>query len=177
MKQLVVYLILVIAFCAQLTALCLAATLAWGGLPLRHASGKWIETAYVFCSKEQITAGRCERTRHSDEFSGPVGWTDSPLLFSTIASLLLLLPWSKAALEIALRSNYPREVSLYAAAGGCLLLCAAYQIMLSQGGARQLGYMEYYGYQNVKERHATLNAITWCRSVELPLFAARHASH
>ncbi len=156
------YLSLVVAFCTQITAVCLAATLAWGGLPLGHP-GKSIETAYVFCSKEMVAASHCDFTRLSDEFPGPVGWTDGPLLFSTLVSLLLLLPWSKSALEFASTTKYPREISLYAAAGGCLLLCAAYQIMLSQGGARQLGDMEFFGYRNIRERHSTLNAITWCR--------------
>ena len=156
--RIVFYVSLVLAFCAQLTVLCLSATLAWGGLPLEHPQ-KTIESAYVYCSTGNEN---CERTRHSDEFPGPVGWTDGPLVFSSILSLFLLIPWCKTALQFATERTWPREATLYAAAGGCLLLCPAYQIMLSQAGARQLGEMEFAGYRNVRERHNTLNAITWC---------------
>jgi len=156
------YLSVVFAFIAQLTTLCLSATLAWGGLPIEHQGGKLVESARVFCANERIQEGECTGTRHSDEYPGPVGWTDGPLLFSSILSLLLLIPWCKVALQFATERIWPREATLYAVAGGCLLLSAAYQIMLSQGGARQIGEMEVQGFRNVQERHNTLNAITWC---------------
>ena len=155
------YISIVFAFIAQVTVLCLSATLAWGGLPIQHTKKKFVESSYVFCSEAEVGDGDCVQTRHSDEYPGPVGWTDGPLLFSSILSLLLLIPWSKTAILFATERMWPREATLYAASGGCLLLGAAYQIMLSQAGARQIGEMEVNGFRNVKERHNTMDAITW----------------
>lgn len=151
------YTSVVVAGCVQITLVCLSAALAWGSLPLRRA-GECVETSWVYCP---AVAGGVQ-TRHSDEFPGPVGWADGPLLFSALLSLLLLLPWSKAALLLATERMWPKNVLLYAAAGGCLLVCAGYQILLAESGARQLAYLDPLSIRNAAERRRALTAIVWC---------------
>lgn len=156
--RLALYTTLVIAFCVQLTTLCLSATLAWGGLEPEHAI-RPVETAHLSCSLAQ--ASTCIRTRGSDEYPGPVGWTDGPLLFANLIGMILLVPWSRVALHFAAEKVLPRDVTLHATAGVGLLVCSGYQILLSQGGARQLRELEQHEIRNVHERIHTLEAITW----------------
>ena len=155
--RLVYYSSVIVAACVQITLLCLAAALAWGSLPLRRV-GECVETSWTYCPANSGGV----RTRHSDDFPGPVGWTDGALLFSALISMLLLLPWSKAALQLATDRMWPKNVLLYASTGGCLLVCAGYQILLAESGARQLSFLDSSTIRNAAERRRALTAIVWC---------------
>jgi hypothetical protein len=155
--RLVYYGSLILATCVQITLVCLAAALAWGSLPLRKI-GSCVETTWTFCPENSGPIN----TRLSDEFPGPVGWCDGPLLFSALVSLLLLPPWGKAALQFATDRLWPRNALLYASTGGVLLLCAGYQILLAESGARQLTELDASTIRNTAERRRALTAIVWC---------------
>ena len=57
---------------------------------------------------------------------------------------------------------WPKNVLLYAATRGCLLVCAGYQILLAESGARQLAYLDPLSIRNAAERRRALTAIVWC---------------
>lgn len=155
--RLVYYSSLIVAACVQITLTCLSAALAWGALPLRQI-GYCVETSWTYCPEDSTVI----RTRVSDEFPGPVGWSDAPLLFASIVSLLLFLPWSKTAVMLAAERAWPKNLTLYASSGGCLLIVAGYQILVAGAAARQLSDLDTVAILNAAERRRALTAIVWC---------------